>query len=56
MTTDMDVSWVQVVFACATVTALIALMGFALKYIKLRGLAMPAAGARRLQVVEANAA
>ena len=52
MTPEVDVSWARVIFACAVVAALIALMGFVLKYFQHRGLAMPAVGARRLQIVE----
>jgi flagellar protein FliO/FliZ len=51
-TPDMDVSWARVIFAVAVVAALIALMGFVLKHLQMRGLAMPAPGVRRLQVVE----
>src|ERR1700688_3367518 len=52
---DMDsVSWARVVLACAVVATLMALMGFVLKYIKMRGIRMPgtAADVRRLHIVE----
>ena len=49
---SMDVSWARILFAVAVVAALIALMGFVLKYIKLRGFAMPVSGARRMQIIE----
>jgi len=52
---DMEsIPWARVALACVTVAVLLALMGFVLKYIKMRGFIMPgvAAGERRLQVIE----
>ena len=52
---DMEsISWIRIVLAFAAVAALLAFFGFALKYFKMRGFAMPGAvaGTRRLQLVE----
>lgn len=51
---DMDISWARVALACIVVTALMALMGFVLKYLKLRGFKVPgeAGATRRLAIVE----
>jgi flagellar protein FliO/FliZ len=47
-------SWVRIVLAVASVAGLLALFGFALKHLKLRGFSMtgPVTGSRRLQVLE----
>ena len=49
-----DVSLWRVTFAFVVVFALLALMGFTLKYIRMRGFSMPGspARARRLEIVE----
>jgi len=49
-----DVSLLRAAFAFVVVFALLALMGFALKYVKMRGFTMPgtAARAKRLELVE----
>jgi len=50
---DIDsVSWARVLLAFVVVFGLIALMGFVLKYIKMRGFAMPSASSRRMQIIE----
>ncbi|HUY68473.1 MAG TPA: flagellar biosynthetic protein FliO [Alphaproteobacteria bacterium] len=48
-------SWLHFIFACATVISLMALLGFALKYIRLRGLNAAPTRGRRLRVVESLA-
>jgi len=54
MNPDMEsISWARVVLACVAVGALLALMGFVLKNIKMRGFALPGASeGRRLELLE----
>jgi flagellar protein FliO/FliZ len=49
-----SLSWMRIILAVAVVAALLALMGAVLKYVKIRGFALPGGAAkdRRLQLVE----
>ena len=47
-----DFSWARLLFAFSTVIALMAMLGFALKYIGTRGITLPGKGARRMRIIE----
>ncbi len=57
MTDPADFSWLRVIFAFSVVLALMAGLGFVLKYISLRGFTLSAKGtrARRIKIVESLA-
>lgn len=49
-----SISWLRIIIAFVTVAGLLAALGFVLKYIKLRGFAMPGMNPanKRLEIVE----